>query len=51
MTSAMNPNPLALNPSGSMEKLEIIKDDDPKVEDPFGDESQTGVKYKTMAWW
>lgn len=20
-------------------------------QDPFGDESQAGVKYKTMAWW
>ncbi|CAG8032713.1 unnamed protein product [Penicillium salamii] len=51
MTSAMKPSPLALNPAGSMEKLEIVKDDGPKVEDPFGEENQTGVKYKTMAWW
>lgn len=33
-----------------MVKLDIV-DPDLKPEDPFGDESQNGVKYKTMAWW
>lgn len=54
ITSCMEPNHFALNPAGSMDKLEIVKDDEhdePKAEDPFGDESQAGVRYKTMAWW
>ncbi|KAJ5549751.1 Glycerol-3-phosphate dehydrogenase mitochondrial [Penicillium sp. DV-2018c] len=40
------------------EKLQLdLQDSDPtrsesvKEQDPFGDESQAGVKYKTMAWW
>ncbi|KAJ5353256.1 hypothetical protein N7452_002230 [Penicillium brevicompactum] len=51
MSSCMEPSHSALHPSGSMDKLEIVKDDEPKPEDPFGDESQAGVRYKTMAWW
>ncbi|KAJ6004082.1 hypothetical protein N7499_000146 [Penicillium canescens] len=47
-----------LNPSGSVHKLDNLQSEEailpktgPEKKDPFGDESQTGVKYKTMAWW
>jgi len=43
-----------VDPNGSMDKLDPLSVKDPSVkleQDPFGDESQTGVKYKTMAWW
>ena len=43
-----------VDPNGSMDKLDSLSVKDPSVkleQDPFGDESQTGVKYKTMAWW
>ncbi|KAJ5772815.1 hypothetical protein N7457_007711 [Penicillium paradoxum] len=32
--------------SDPIQKLESVEE-----QDPFGDESQAGVKYKTMAWW
>jgi hypothetical protein len=39
--------------TGSMDKLDSLGVKDPTKceQDPFGDESHTGVKYKTMAWW
>jgi hypothetical protein len=52
----MKQNQSDLLPLGSEKhKLDSDKDSVPKPEserqDPFGDESQAGVKYKTMAWW
>ncbi|KAJ5827759.1 hypothetical protein N7447_004522 [Penicillium robsamsonii] len=53
----MKPNQSDVDlPSLGFEKhLDSDKDAVPKPEaeeqDPFGDENQTGVKYKTMAWW
>ncbi|KAJ5855735.1 uncharacterized protein N7529_009679 [Penicillium soppii] len=43
-------------PTESMDKLDQldslnVKDHSENPEDPFGDESQTGMKYKTMTWW
>jgi hypothetical protein len=47
-----------LNPSEAVQKLDTLQSEvailpktGPEEKDPFGDESQTGVKYKTMAWW
>ncbi|CAG8188520.1 unnamed protein product [Penicillium olsonii] len=46
----MDPNHPGMSTSISMDKIEMVKDDGPKDGDPFGDETQTGVKYKTMTW-
>lgn len=54
----MKPEQFDIDPLGSEKsRLDLqIQGLVPKSElgeeqDPFGDESQAGVKYKTMAWW
>lgn len=33
------------------DKESVLPKPESEEQDPFGDESQAGVKYKTMAWW
>ncbi|KAJ5037125.1 mitochondrial glycerol-3-phosphate dehydrogenase [Penicillium rubens] len=33
------------------DKESVLPKPELEEQDPFGDESQAGVKYKTMAWW
>lgn len=38
-------------PKLDSDKESVLPKPDLEEQDPFGDESQAGVKYKTMAWW